>query len=371
MTVFRSGLRPLLAFLAVFALNFIPSSAQAQTTQPDDPQAAATADQAVREWLAGKFKPANTTAPKTADEVTARMLEDNFLVTTTQKGSSVNFNPRRVQDSSPGRVNFTYPLSNDDLGDANLVVTVIKSETKWTVRGIRVATDTTLIPTEVYSTLGGWVFVLLTALLAYAVLAQTIWRRWMLESWAITRAFFGVYIGTNAALYGLFILGSLFGAAYPITVNVLREIVSGALAQGGLEGLRDASVPSAAFAITVNNLRAGILISSFIPGSLFAVPAYLISLSTFIFYGVALSPVGLPAATFALHIPTIIIEMQAYIYVVAASGVMLTRIVREKLSYGLAWRDYAKGLTIAITILVLAAWYEAFEIMVLIPLFSR
>jgi hypothetical protein len=370
MTVFRSGLRPLLAFLAVFALNLTPSSAQVQTTPPD-PQAEAISDQAVREWLAGKFKSANVTAPKTADETTARMLEDNFLVSTSPKGSTVNFNLRRLQDSAPGRVNFTYPLSSDDLGDANLVVTVIKSETNWTVRAIRIATDTSLIPSEVYSTLGGWVFVLLTALLAYAVLAQTIWRRFMLESWAITRAFFGVYIGTNVVLYGLFVLGSLFGASFPITVGVLREIVSGALSQGGLEGLRDASVPSAAFAITVNNLRAGILISSFIPGSLFAVPAYLLSFSTFIFYGVALSPVGLPPVAFALHIPTIIIEMQAYIYVVAASGVMLARIVRSKVSFGLAWRDYAKGLTIAITILVIAAWYEAFEIMVLIPFFSR
>jgi hypothetical protein len=370
MTVSRSRLRPLLAFLAVFALNIVPSSAQVQAVK-SDPQAEAIADQAVREWLAGKFKSAEVAAPKTADEATARMLEQNFLVTPSPKGANVNFKLRRVQDSAPGRVNFTYPLSSDDLGDANLVVTVIKSGSDWAVRAIRVAPDVSLIPNEVYSTLGGWVFVLLTALLAYAVLAQTIWRRWMLESWAITREFLSVYVGTNIALYGLFVLGSLFGASFPITVGVLREIVSGALSQGGLEGLRDASVPSAAFAITLNNLRAGILISSFIPGSLFAVPAYLLSFSTFVFYGVALSPVGLPPVAFALHIPTIIVEMQAYIYVVASSGVMLARIVRSKVSFGLAWRDYAKGLTVAITILVLAAWYEAFEIMVLIPFFSR
>ncbi len=370
MTVSRIHFRALLALLAVFVLNFAPSSAQVQTAKPD-PQAETTADRSVREWLAGKFKVINPTAPKTADESTARMIEENFLVNSSPKGASVNFALRKVQESSPGRVSFQYPLSSDDLGDANLVVTVVKSGSDWAVRSIRVAPDVSLIPSEVYSTLGGWVFVLLTALLAYGVLAQTLWRRWMLESWAVMRAFFGVYVWTNIALYGLFVLGALFGAGFPLTVNVIRELVSGALSQGGLEGLRDASVPSAAFAITLNNLRAGVLISSFIPGSLFAVPAYLLSFSTFIFYGVALSPIGLPPATFALHIPTIIIEMQSYIYVVAASGVMLARLVRSRVPFGLAWRDYAKGLTVAIAILVVAAWYEAFEIMVLIPLFSK
>jgi hypothetical protein len=193
----------------------------------------------------------------------------------------------------------------------------------------------------------------------------------MLESWAVTRRFFGVYVGTSIALYGLFALGSLIGAALPLTVNVLREIVSGALSTGGLEGLRDSSVPSAAFAITLNNLRAGILFTSFIPGSLFAIPAYLIALWMFPFYGIALSPVGLPPAAFALHIPTIIIEMQSYIYIIAASGIMLSRIVRSRMSFGAAWRDYAKSLPVAITILVVAAWYEAFEILVLFPLFLR
>lgn len=364
-------LRPLLALMAVFVLNLVPSSAQTTQAAQVDPRAETVADQAVREWLAGTYKPPVTSAPKTPDEITARMLEENFLVNSSPKGASVNYRLRRVQESAPDRVSFQYPLSSDDLGDANLVVTVLKSGSGWSVRSIRLAANVSLIPSEVYSTLGGWVFVLLTALLAYGVLAQTPWRRWMLESWAVTRESLGVYVGTNIALYGLFALGSLFGAGFPLTVNVLREIVSGALSQGGLEGLRDASVPSAAFAITLNNLRAGILISSFIPGSLFAVPAYLLSFSTFIFYGVALSPVGLPPVAFALHIPTIIVEMQAYIYVVASSGVMLSRIVRSRIPFGLAWRDYAKGLTVAVTILVVAAWYEAFEIMVLIPLFSR
>lgn len=371
MTLSSLSFRPLLALMAVFVLSLAPSCAQALQTAKPDPQAERIADQSVREWLVGKFKVANAAAPRTADEATARTLEENFLVNQSPKGANVNFALRKVQESAPGRVSFSYPLSSDDIGDANLIVTVVKTGSEWAVRSIRIAPDVSLIPSEVYSTLGGWVFVLLTALLAYGVLAQTLWRRWMVESWAVNRAFFSVILWTNIVLYGLFVLGSLFGAAFPLTVNVIRELVSGALSQGGLEGLRDASVPSAAFAITVNNLRAGILISSFVPGSLFAVPAYLLSFSTFIFYGVALSPIGLPPVVFALHVPTIIIEMQAYIYVVASSGVMLARLTRSRIPFGLAWRDYAKGLTVAITILVVAAWYEAFEIMVLIPLFSR
>jgi hypothetical protein len=63
--------------------------------------------------------------------------------------------------------------------------------------------------------------------------------------------------------------------------------------------------------------------------------------------------------------------MQSYIYIIAASGIMLSRIVRSRMSFGAAWRDYAKSLPVAITILVVAAWYEAFEILVLFPLFLR
>jgi hypothetical protein len=366
--------RLLLALVLLSSLLALTVAGQAQTapatTVQTDPQAAGTADKAVREWLAGNFKPAQRTDPKTVDEATARTLEQQFLVNSAPRGANVNLNLRALQESQPDRVTFKYPLSSD-LGDASLLVTVIRSGQDWSVRSIRYTPEVSLIPREIFTNLGGWLFVALTALLAYAVLGQTRWRRWMLESWAVTRTFFGVYVGTNIALYGLFALGSLVGAALPLTVNVLREIVSGALSTGGLEGLRDSSVPSAAFAITLNNLRAGILFTSFIPGSFFAIPAYLIALWMFPFYGIALSPVGLPPAAFALHIPTIIIEMQSYIYIIAASGIMLTRIIRSRMSFGAAWRDYAKALPVAITILVVAAWYEAFEILVLFPLFLR
>jgi hypothetical protein len=375
--------RLLLVLVLLSSLLALTAAGQAQTTQAantqvaapattvqTDPQAASTADKAVREWLAGSFKPAQRTDPRTVDEATARTLEQQFLVNSAPRGANVNLNLRALQESQANRVTFKYPLSSD-LGDASLLVTVIRSGQDWSVRSIRYAPEVSLIPREIFTNLGGWLFVALTALLAYAVLGQTRWRRWMLESWAVTRTFFGVYVGTNIALYGLFALGSLVGAALPLTVNVLREIVSGALSTGGLEGLRDSSVPSAAFAITLNNLRAGILFTSFIPGSFFAIPAYLIALWMFPFYGIALSPVGLPPAAFALHIPTIIIEMQSYIYIIAASGIMLTRIIRSRMSFGAAWRDYAKALPVAITILVVAAWYEAFEILVLFPLFLR
>ena len=145
--------------------------------------------------------------------------------------------------------------------------------------------------------------------------------------------------------------------------------MGGALGRSGIGNAINAGVINAAFAIALNNARAGILFGSFLPGSFFAVPAYLFDMFQFFIYGFALSPIT-DLARFWWHVPTIILELQAYIFVTASSGAFLVRIFRKQ-SFALSFQSYLKCLPFALTLLVVAAWYEAIEILVLIPTFAK
>jgi hypothetical protein len=234
-----------------------------------------------------------------------------------------------------------------------------------------VAEGTPLIPPFVGTAVGGWVFVALTALLAWATLASTRWRTLVLEGFTQARHYWGVHAFTNALLYGIFALGSVAAFTAPSLAKEFQEYLSTSLSSSGIGEALKGGVASAAFGITLNNLRAGIFLMSFLPGSLFAVPAYILSVSLFSVYGLTLSPAVVPLTSWWLHLPTILIELQAYIFITASAGVMLYRIVRERTGFGQAWIGYAKVLPTAVLILVVGAWYEAFELLVLIPAMTR
>jgi hypothetical protein len=374
--------RALAIFLAL-SLLFGPTICQiffpalAQSTQatvaakPTADLAADTiADLSAKDWLAGKLHGSMEETMKAATKPGDAQLEalrKLLLFSQPEKRTKVAFELRELFGANATQRLYKYPISIDG-EDATLSVRLEKMAGVWQVRSARESPNITLIPSEVFSPVGAWIFVALTALLAWAVVTPTIWRTWMRESLIVTRANLGVYLGTNIVLYAVFILGAIAGLSQPKYVALFQEFASGALAQGGLEKLATSGVASGAFAITLNNLRAGIAVA-FITGFLFAVPAYLVFLSQTIFYGFVLSPIGNLAGTpFLLHIPTIIVEFAAYFYVVAASGIMLARII-GRIPYAMAVRDYVKCLPVAVTILVIAAWYEAFEVLVLIPMF--
>jgi hypothetical protein len=177
------------------------------------------------------------------------------------------------------------------------------------------------------------------------------------------------FILTNALLYGVYLLGTILGFSYPDLVKTLGEFLGGALGRSGIGNAVNAGVINAAFAIALNNARAGILFGSFLPGSFFAIPAYLFDTFQFFIYGFALSPIT-DLARFWWHVPTIILELQAYIFVTASAGAFLVRIFRKQ-SFALSFQSYLKCLPVALTLLVVAAWYEALEILVLIPTFAK
>ena len=338
---------------------------------PVDLAADTVADLSAKDWLAGKLHGSMEETIKAgakSNEAQLEALRKLLLFSQPEKRTNVAFELRELFGANATQRLYKYPISVDG-EDATLSVRLEKIKGSWQVRSARESPNITLIPSEVFTPVGAWIFVALTALLAWAVVAPTIWRTWIRESLIVTRANLGVYLGTNIVLYGLFVIGAIAGFSQPKFVELFQEFAAGALSQGGLEKLATNGVASGAFGITLNNLRAGVAIA-FITGFLFAVPAYIMFFAQTLFYGFVLSPVGLSGTSFLLHIPTIIIEFAAYFYVVAASGIMLARIVK-RIPYAMAVRDYVKCLPVAVTVLVIAAWYESFEVLVLIPFLSK
>jgi hypothetical protein len=375
--------RALAIFLAL-SLLIGPTCSQiffptvAQTTQatvvskpPVDLGADTIADLSAKDWLAGKLHGSMEETMKAgtkSGDAQLEALRKLLLFSQPEKRTKVAFELRELFGANATQRLYKYPISVDG-EDATLSVRLEKIGGSWQVRSARESPNITLIPGEVFTPVGAWIFVALTALLAWAVVTPTIWRTWIRESLIITRANLGVYLGTNIVLYGLFVIGAIAGFSQPKFVELFQEFAAGALSQGGLEKLASNGVASGAFGITLNNLRAGVAFA-FIAGFLFAVPAYIMFFAQTVFYGFVLSPVGLSGNSFLLHIPTIIIEFAAYFYVVAASGIMLARII-NRIPYAMAVRDYVKCLPVAVTVLVIAAWYESFEVLVLIPFLSK
>ncbi len=365
---------------SLLALLLFSVVATAQTASPPAPApdvaADAAADQTVQQWLAGKFKPAEAKPTDATDPnaVISQQLEavlGQLRFAPAPKDARVSFKLRRLESANASKRVYSYPITSPTTDDAQLTVSLTKTATGWKASAVTFGAQSSSIPDFVKTDWGGWLFAALSAALLYACIAPTFWRKALETSVQSVKTYRRVFIVANVLLYGMYALGTLGGLANPALVRTLTEFFSAVLTSNGVAELTQGSVSSAAFGIALNNLRAGILFASFIPGSFFAVPAYLINGFQFWFYGIALAPVGgTPIGAWLLHIPTIILELQAYIFVVASSGVMLVRIL-GKTPFLTAWRDYVRCLPLAVSILVLAAWYEAFEIIVLIPALFR
>jgi hypothetical protein len=366
---------------ALLLLLTLSVGATAQTATPPapapNPAADNAADAEVRKWLGGGFKPQSTAPnPNATDpnEEVRRLVQAaiaQIQYAPVPQGARVSFNLRRVLSSEPNTRTYAYPITSQATDDAQLTVTMQLENGTWSARTITFGAQGSVLPDFINEPWAGWLFAALSAALLYACIAPTFWRKSLEHSGRVVRENAGIFIGTNLFLYGVYLVGTLIGLANPVIVQELGRFFSMVLSANGVAELTQGTVATAAFGIFLNNLRAGILFATFLPGSFFAVPAYLISMGQFLLYGVALAPVGtLPLGAWLLHVPTIIIELQAYIFVVASSGVLLKRIFRRT-PFGVAWREYAACLPLAISILALGAWYEAFEILVLIPALLR
>jgi hypothetical protein len=336
------------------------------------------ADRFVKAWSENKLpkleiKPLVLDDPKTIDPDLAAYIRAVFRARAffpAPKAVQVSFDLRTLRKENSQQRVYRYPVTSKEGGDEQMRLTLELQGKSWQAVELVPDVRTTLIPDWVNTILGNWFFIALTALLGWASVAKTPWQASLLAGWAMIRSHWWVYIGTNALLYGLFLLLSSAGMAFPESVGAMRESLSQALIRNEVQNVLAGGVGSAAFGISFNNFMVGIVFYSFVPGLFLGIPAYIANAMAFMVYGFALSPVGMPAALYWLHIPTIIIELQAYILVVSASGIFIWRVVASRFGkFREAWQGYWGILPLAVTVLIIAAWYEAIELMVLLPLF--
>jgi hypothetical protein len=277
-------------FFALIFCLFSNSLAQSVAANPN-PQADLIADQTVRDWQSGKFKPAalDPKALEGAKDPTEllqkqlRALAQQVQFAPAPKDARVSFDLRRVTQEDLARV-YTYPVTSNSLGDELLTIRLVRNGDTWQAESVRIGTNEDLIPEFVKTIWGAWLFAALSALLLWASIAKTPWRTLLEQSLQTVKAYKGVYIGTFIVFFGLFALGTLVGLANPSITKAISEFLSTVLSANGVAELTQTNVASAAFGITWNNMRSGIFLTSYVPGSFFALPAYLIGLFQYPFY---------------------------------------------------------------------------------------
>lgn len=356
---------PLAVVLVVLAsLLTMVSAREAQPSLPADPVADRAADAAVRDWLAGRFA-VDVRNPGGQDpiELAGRML----AFSSPPAEARVSYELRELVSANGERRVYRYPLAAR-AGDAVVDVSLERDGDGWQPSAITLGSGEPAIPPWISTPGGIWSFLALTAAIAYASLTPTFFQRWLLDGLALVREHRRLVLWTNVALYGAFALGAIVGASSPRLVSFLQETVASALGQGGIADSLKTGVVAAAFAFTYYNFSFGAFWTTFVPGALGGVLAYVLNFSRFAALGVALGPASIPLGLFALHLPTIVVELQAYIFVTAFAGILVARVVRGGMTVlPAAFRDYLLCLPWALVILMAAAWYEAWSLVWLAP----
>ena len=358
--------RDVLAPQAAFTLSVLPAAAPvAAKILPSNPVADAAADRVVREWLVGRYG-VNLNDRNQDPLAAARRL---LLFTPSPNGAVVSWSLRGLTSASAARRVYRYPVTSSEGGDESIDVTLTLTGGQWRPSAIMRGGVGSSIPPWVSGASGLWIFLAVTAALAFGSLSRrSAWRAWVLASLRDALEHRRLFVITNIVLYGAFVVGLAVGAANPALVRLLQEVVSGTLQQGGITDAVSGNVGSAAFSIAYFNFSNGTVLTTFLPGVIFGGLPYLINFSRFLVLGAALTPTGIPLAAWLLHVPVMIVELQAYIFVTAAAGVMLARLFRGGFRvFTLAFTMFLRSLSVASILLVVAAWYEAFEVLKLIP----
>ena len=331
------------------------------------PAAQQAADAGVQAWLAGRYS-ADTAAiaRATTPEQAVQLLRRAIAFQTPPTNGRTNLALRRFVGVQGGAEVYRYPVG---VGGRVLDYEVSVAQGAggaWTVQGVRLPAASPSLPVWLRSPGAVAVFALLSLLLVAACFFPNAYRDWLRRALGIAREQRTLFIVFNVVLYGVFALGCLVGASLPAFSKEFGELLGGSLSATGIQGFQG-NVPTFATGIAVWNFMSGVVATSFVPGVFLGVPALLVNFPRLLVTGLALAPgASVPTAVFLLHLPTILIELQAYIFVTASAIAWLVRWAR--IGFLRAWRDFAYSLAPALLLIVIGAWYEAFEIIVLVPL---
>lgn len=314
------------------------------------------ARQAVQDWQAGKYTVDPSQAVGKSTEEAVQILERSFAFPPAPRGLSVNLNePREDQTPSGTIVNFPATVAGRG-GDVR--VTIRGDE----VTRIGFVPEGGLLPAWIKHPLSWVIFVALSLGWLVALRGNNRLARWWAEGWALVRQYRGLYIGMNVGLYGLFALGGLIAYANPQLVKLMQEIVGGALEQIGLGGALGGGVLGLAVVIFYWNFTNGLVLTTAVPGLFLGIPALLFNAMRYFVLGFALSPVALPLANYLLHLPTIVVELQAYILGTFGGMVLLLKTLRGE-GYRAGLRALGLLVYLGAFFLLIGAWYEAFSIL--------
>jgi hypothetical protein len=360
-------LRWLVTLLAVVGV------AQAQFAVGPDPET--VADEAVEAWLERArdydlFALASDSPAAFCEEL-ALFGQDPRLVAAT----TVNLDDRRevATDTEETRL-YSYAARLGDATLARVQVLLTQEGDAWRADVIRLQVEgaSMQLPQFIQTPAAGFAFIAFSLYLLYLLTRPSWFRQLLAQGWEVIKTHRGIVIGTVVALYGTYGLGSLFGANLPECQEAIAILVGGTLGDTGvIDVLQQDNLPVTAAVITYWNFLNGTLLTTLTPALFFAVPAYLINLLRFFVLGVALAPVGPQAGLLVFHLPVIVIELLAYILVTAGGGIFLMTLIRKGFA---GFREGVRYLflmvPIAFLLLVIGAWYESYEILRLIPMFT-
>jgi len=318
------------------------------------------AKQAVREWQEGKYTVDPSQAFGKPTEETVRLLERYIAFPPPPEGIEVNLEAPLEEEGTRGTV-VSFPASvGERTGEVRVLVQSGKPvRISWVPAGGQ-------LPPWIGSPLAWGLFAFVSLGWLLALRGDNVLGRWWREGWALVRQHWRMYLTLNAVLYGLFALGALAAYASPEMAGLVQRVVGGALEQIGIgEGESRGGVLEFALLIFYWNFTRGLVLTTALPGLLLGVPALLINAFRYFLFGFALSPALFPAVAFLAHVPTLLIELQAYILGTFGGMVLASKVLKgEGFRAGLR----AVGLTLYLGafFLLLGAWYEAFEILVLL-----
>lgn len=316
------------------------------------------ARQAVQDWQAGKYTVDPSLAVGKFTEEAVQILERSFAFAPAPGGLSVNLNEPR-EDQTPNGTIVKFPATVAGRG-GDVRVTIRGGE----VTRIGFVPEGGLLPPWIKNPLSWGLFVALSLGWLVALRGNNRLARWWAEGWALVRQYRGLYIGMNIGLYGLFVLGGLVAYANPQLVKLMQEIVGGALEQIGIGGALGGGVLGLAIVIFYWNFTNGLVLTTAVPGLFLGIPALLFNTMRYFVLGFALSPVALPLANYLLHLPTIVVELQAYILGTFGGMVLMLKTLRGE-GYRSGLRALGLMVYLGAFFLLIGAWYEAFSILTL------
>ncbi|MGC8967783.1 MAG: hypothetical protein ACP5JV_05585 [Thermus sp.] len=312
------------------------------------------AREAVSRWLRGELSPKLEDLLKAPPEEAPRLLERFALFPPPPEGLAVNLESPRVEES---RVSFPAALG-EEVGE---VVVVLEGER---VARVYFRPQGLGVPPYLLTPGAGLGFLLFSLFWTLLLLRPSPFRAWLLEALSLVRAQRGLYLFTNLFLYGLFALGVLLAYAVPELARAVQVLFGGALEALGLKEAVDRGVLVLAGVIFYWNFSQGLFLTGLLPALLLGLPVLLLNALRYFAFGFALSPALLGSA-FLFHLPTLLLELQAYILVTFGGLVLLARVAGGK-----GYREGLRGLLLAFYLgalfLLAAAWYEAWEVVFLL-----